>query len=209
MNQALGQLSLQEFADRLASKQPIPGGGAVAAVTAANAAALGCMVLAYTLGKPKYAPHEHENKNILARLQRAQMQALALADQDAIAYGHLSALWKLPPTDARRTQQEPEAVRAATAAPMDIILVAGAILESLHNLPATSNPNLISDLAIAAKLADTAADAAAWNVRVNMPQLTDNAERAAMQMQLDRALAGVRAAADSIANQIASIMKAR
>jgi formiminotetrahydrofolate cyclodeaminase len=97
MSEPLAQLSLQEFANRLASKEPIPGGGAVAAVTAAHAAALGCMVLAYTLGKPKFAAHEIENKKALECLQRAQNEAHALADQDAIAYGTLSALWKLPP----------------------------------------------------------------------------------------------------------------
>jgi formiminotetrahydrofolate cyclodeaminase len=167
------------------------------------------MVLAYTLGKSNFAAHESENKIKLECLQRAQSQALALADQDAAAYGTLSALWKLPPTDARRVAQEPAAVRAATAAPMAIVLLAGAILESLQNLHKTCNPNLISDLAIAAKLADTAADAAAWNVRVNVPQLETEAERAAAQTQLDRALASVRTTADSIANHIASKMKAK
>jgi formiminotetrahydrofolate cyclodeaminase len=209
MSETLAHLSVKEFADQLASKAPVPGGGAVAAVTAAHSAALGCMVLAYTLGKSNFAAHESENKIKLECLQRAQSQALALADQDAAAYATLSALWKLPPTDARRVAQEPAAVRAATAAPMAIVLLAGAILESLQNLHKTCNPNLISDLAIAAKLADTAADAAAWNVRVNVPQLETEAERAAAQTQLDRALASVRTTADSIANHIASKMKAK
>ena len=209
MSETLAHLSVKEFADRLASKAPVPGGGAVAAVTAAHSAALGCMVLAYTLGKLNFAAHESENKKKLEFLQRAQNQALALADQDAAAYATLSALWKLPNTDARRVAQEPAAVRAATAAPMAIVLLAGVILESLQNMHKTSNPNLISDLAIAAKLADTAADAAAWNVRVNVPQLETEAERAAALTQLDRALASVRTTADSIANHIASKMKAK
>ena len=200
MSETLAHLSVKEFADRLASKAPVPGGGAVAAVTAAHSAALGCMAL----GKPNFAAHESENKKKLESLQRAQSQALALADQDAAAYATLSALWKLPNTDPRRVAQEPDAVRAATVAPMAIVLLAEAILESLQNLHKTSNPNLISDLAIAAKLADTAADAAAWNVRVNVPQLETEAERATAQTQLDRALASVRTTADSIANHIAN-----
>lgn len=97
MSEKLAKLSMQEFADRLASKAPSPGGGAVAAVTAAHAAALGCMVLAYTLGKPKFAAHENENQLALQSLQRSQIEAFALADEDAVAYANLSALWKLPP----------------------------------------------------------------------------------------------------------------
>ena len=209
MSETLAQLSMQEFADRLASKAPSPGGGAVAAVTAAHAAALGCMVLAYTLGKPKFAAHENENQLALQSLQRAQIKALALADEDAVAYANLSALWKSPPTDARRIEQEPTAVRAATAAPMSILMLAHDILKTLQNLPKNCNPNLLSDLAIAATLADTAAGAAAWNVRVNVPQLSDATERAAMQSQLEHTLASARVAADSIAKHIASIMKAK
>ena len=91
MSETLAHLSVKEFADRLASKAPVPGGGAVAAVTAAHSAALGCMVLAYTLGKSNFSAHESENKIKLECLQRAQSQALALADQDAAAYGTLSA----------------------------------------------------------------------------------------------------------------------
>ena len=209
MNQPLAQLSMQEFADRLASKSPSPGGGAVAAVTAAHSAALGCMVLAYTLGKPKFAAHESENIKALEFFQRAQITALALADEDAVAYGNLSALWKLPPTDARRVAQEPDAVRAATAAPMSILMLAHDILETLQKLPKTCNPNLLSDLAIAATLADTAAGAAAWNVRVNVPQLRDAAERAMTENKLAHALAQVRSASDSIARDITTVMKAK
>ena len=209
MNQPLAQLSMQEFADRLASKSPSPGGGAVAAVTAAHSAALGCMVLAYTLGKPKFAAHESENTKALEFFQRAQITALALADADAVAYGNLSALWKLPPTDARRVAQEPDAVRAATAAPMSILMLAHDILETLQKLPKTCNPNLLSDLAIAATLADTAAGAAAWNVRVNVPQLRDAAERATTENKLAHALAQVRSASDSIARDITTVMKAK
>ncbi|MSR34688.1 MAG: hypothetical protein EXS12_07850 [Phycisphaerales bacterium] len=209
MSESLARLSVQEFADRLASKLPSPGGGAVAAVTAAHSAALGCMVLAYTLGKPKFAAHESENKKALECLQRVQMEALALADQDAVAYGNLSALWKLSPTDARRIEQEPAAVRAATAAPMSILMLACTILESLQKMPQTCNPNLISDLAIANKLADTAAIAAGWNVSVNVPQLSDAAERAATENKLAQVLALVRSASDSIARDITTVMKAK
>ena len=93
MSETLAKLSMQEFADRLASKAPSPGGGAVAAVTAAHAAALGCMVLAYTLGKPKFAAHENENQVALQSLQRAQIKALALADEDISGKAQAASRW--------------------------------------------------------------------------------------------------------------------
>ena len=48
---AFRTLTVEEFSDMLAAKTPAPGGGAVAAVTAAHAAALGAMVLEFTIGK--------------------------------------------------------------------------------------------------------------------------------------------------------------
>ncbi|MCE9620219.1 MAG: cyclodeaminase/cyclohydrolase family protein [Planctomycetes bacterium] len=209
MSEAMSRLSLQEFADNLASKQPVPGGGAVAAVTACNAAALGCMVLAYTLGKPKYAAFEEANKAAHHALHHAQREALALADRDAAAYGALSALMKVPAGDPKRAAEEPAALREAIAAPMAILTLSQGILKTLQPLVASSNPNLASDLAIAAKLAEAAADAAAWNVRVNLPQLPAGAERAATESRLNQSMSSVHSAADTIDCAISDLLKAK
>ena len=65
---AFRSLTVEEFADMLAAKTPAPGGGAVAAVTASHAAALGAMVLEFTIGKPKFAISEESNASALRRL---------------------------------------------------------------------------------------------------------------------------------------------
>ena len=88
-------------------------------------------------------------------------------------------------------------------------MLAHDILETLQKLPKTCNPNLLSDLAIAATLADTAAGAAAWNVRVNVPQLRDAAERATTENKLALALAHVHSTSDLIARDITAVMKAK
>ena len=93
---AFRSLTVEEFADMLAAKTPAPGGGAVAAVTASHAAALGAMVLEFTIGKPTFATSEESNASALRRLTQLRHHALELADRDAEAYGALNALWKLP-----------------------------------------------------------------------------------------------------------------
>ena len=47
------------------------------------------------------------------------------------------------------------------------------ILDLLQRLLGASNPNLGSDLAVAAVLAEAGCRAAAWNVRANLPLLRD------------------------------------
>ena len=55
---ALTALSVEEFAHRLSSKEPTPGGGGAAAHAGALGAALGGMVANLTIGKPKYSDVE-------------------------------------------------------------------------------------------------------------------------------------------------------
>ena len=51
-----------DFLNAAAAKQPAPGGGSVAALAGALAAAMGEMVLNYTVGKKNLAQHEPELK---------------------------------------------------------------------------------------------------------------------------------------------------
>ena len=50
----LTELSCREFAHELASKKPVPGGGGVAALTAALGVALNTMVANFSVGKKKF-----------------------------------------------------------------------------------------------------------------------------------------------------------
>ena len=179
MSERFAQTTLADFAAKLADKVPSPGGGAVAAVTLAHAAALGAMVLRYTVGRPAFAAHEASNAAALAELDAMRATALALADRDAAAYARLASLWKLPEGDPTRARDFAPAVQEAIDAPQAIVDLASRACTLLAELPSRTNARLGSDLAIAANLAALAADAAEWNVRVNLPSLADQAKAAA------------------------------
>jgi formiminotetrahydrofolate cyclodeaminase len=197
--------TLADFAARLADKVPSPGGGAVAAVTLAHGAALGAMVLRYTVGRPSFAAHEAQNTAALADLDAMRATALALADRDAAAYARLAALWKLPEDDATRAREFQPAVREAIDAPQAIVDLAHRACALLAELPARTNARLGSDLAIAANLAALAADAAEWNVRVNLPSLSD---AAAARAHGERTASQV-AAAHELANRAVAAVRSR
>lgn len=182
-------LSVEQFAEALAARTPVPGGGAVAAVTLAHAAALAGMVVEFTLGKPAFAAHEEANRAAAARLAGIRAEALALADRDAAAYGALNALWKLPKDAPERTARWPAAVAEAIDAPQAILDLAAVVSATCGALAGRTNANLASDLAIAADLARLAARAAAHNVRVNLPSVGDAGDRAGRTKRMDAALA--------------------
>jgi formiminotetrahydrofolate cyclodeaminase len=160
----------------IAAKEPTPGGGAVAGLIGAIGAALGAMVVNYSMGRKSLAAHDELHRSALVRLDSMRADGLALAERDSKAYGRLSELWKLDKDDERRQREFQPAVREAIAAPRACLDFASELVSLLMELRKAVNRNLASDLAIAAILGEAAARGAAWNVRVNLPLLEDEAE---------------------------------
>lgn len=202
MSGRFADTTLSDFAAKLADKVPSPGGGAVAAVTLAHGAALASMVLRYTVGRPAHAEHEAANAATLAEFDAMRAAALTSADRDASAYARLAALWKLPAGDPVRERDFAAAVQEAIDAPQSIVDLADRACVLLEPLPARTNARLGSDLAIAANLCALAADAAAWNVRVNLPSLTDQVRAEQLRRAVD---AQVRSAAARAAAAVARV----
>lgn len=188
-------LPLAEFLDQVAAKTPAPGGGAVASTVGALAAALAQMAANFSVGKKAFLAHQATHESAIRELVVARAVMLQLADEDAEAYGQLNELQKLPETDPRRAGI-PAALRTAVQVPQELMAASTNLLRLFETLAPITNPWLKSDLAVAAILAEAAARAGAWNVRVNAGQLPESeraAELAAMQQSLLDAAARCRA----------------
>jgi len=169
----IASMDVKTCLEHLASKTPAPGGGASASIAGATAAATAGMVLAYSVSKKSLAAYREELASASVRVAEMVTDFLGLADEDAEAYAALNALQRLPEDNERRQAEEPGAVERATAVPQRALELGGELRELLEALPAKTNPQLKSDLAIAAVLAEAACAAAAWNVRVNAPSLPE------------------------------------
>ncbi len=185
---AISSFALGAYLDALAAAVPVPGGGAVAGVTLAQANALGSMVVGYAIGKPKFAAHDATHRVAHAQCERSRRRALELADEDARAYAALNALWKLPKDDPARAGFG-DAVTAAIAAPEATLQLAHETLCALEVLVGSTSAALASDLAIAIDLAEVAARAAIANVRINLPSLSDEQLRTTISSRADAFLA--------------------
>ena len=148
-----GARTMSELLDAVASRQPTPGGGAIAALTVAMAASLGEMVLRYRIDRTDAAAHDSLHGEALESLGGLRSRALALADTDARAFERLSALWKLATDDQRRQAEWTDAVAGAIDAPQRVMAAGLAVLELLDRVSSTVGTSLRSDLAIAALLA--------------------------------------------------------
>lgn len=185
MTTSLASLPIAEFLASLASKSPTPGGGAVAGVTGATAAALAEMVVAYSIGRKSLAEHGAALADARDRLTTARARCLELADADAQAYEVLNAAMRLPADDPERQARVADAARHATSPPLALCGVAADLAALCESLAAITNPHLASDLAIAGVLAASCAEAARWNVRANLPLLPES-ERERTRDEADR-----------------------
>lgn len=190
-----GDLTLGGFVDRLASSDPVPGGGSASAVAGSIAAALVSMVAALSAGRPRYAVHAEAHERSAAEGRRLTAALLELADEDAAAYGGFAAAMKLPrETDAERTARTAAlqaAARASCQVPLRCVEACRDVVAAAEALAGRSNVNAASDLAVAALLAEAAAGGAAANVRINLPSVGDEDLAAALTEQVDRLLAEV------------------
>ena len=174
--------------DELGSAAPAPGGGAAAAMSTATAAALVEMVGNLTVGRPAYAEHEARVTAVRDAAHRLRQLALGQIDADAEVFRALMAAYRLPrDTDEQRAARGPAiqaATRRAAAVPLDVAATAAEVIQLAAELPGRSNPNVLSDVGVAAATAAAAIEAAAINVDVNLATLTDAGAKAGLTAQL-------------------------
>jgi formiminotetrahydrofolate cyclodeaminase len=170
--------TVEAFLGQLAARVPAPGGGATAALHAAQAAALVAMVARYSNG----ARYDADlMARILTEADGVRDEALALAEADAKAFGAVSAAYQLPKETDEQLQARSAAIAAALVGaarpPADVIRAARRLVELAEELRPAGNRNVITDVAAAAEAARAAAVTARVNIEVNLRGIKDNAIR--------------------------------
>ena len=175
-----GGESVSGFLASVASSNPVPGGGSVAAHAGALAAALAQMVAGLTIGKKKYAAVDAEMKEAALKAVALGNQLAALVKRDAEAYALVSEAYKLPkePADAaaRRSETVTNALLKAAEVPLETARAAVEVAQLAALLAEKGNTNAVTDAGVATLLAVAAARGAAYNVRVNVQALEDKSK---------------------------------
>jgi formiminotetrahydrofolate cyclodeaminase len=170
----LQELTIEEFLEELAARKPTPGGGSVAALSGALSAALVCMAAEFSRNKA------------FSEQARTLMKTLThLVDRDAKAF-------------AARDLREATRVPLQTAKHSYAVLkLAGALLE-------TCNPKVITDIGVAAKMAEAAITGAMLNMEVNLDSIGDEDYKQEVLKEAEEL-----SCPDSLAKMIVSNIEAR
>ena len=166
-----------DFVAATASKEPTPGGGAIAALTAATGAALAEMVANLTVGKKGYEAVQPEMEELQAKAEAIRKRMLELSQADADVFNiFMNALGLPKNTDeekAARTAAIQQAYKDAAMVPFEIGELANQIFDLAELASRKGNQNLITDAIIAAINARAAVKSAFLNVRINLSGIKD------------------------------------
>ncbi len=181
MAEKLTQKTVEGLLTEFASDSPAPGGGSAAALAGALAASLCEMVARLTLGREKLKEAWPAMERVLAKAQHLGTRLRELVDEDTVAYASVVTARRLPKDSSAEKTMRDHAIQES------LLRAARVPLETLRSLAELSglvllaaekgNPNCITDAGASAVMIEAGAQAAAWNVRINLPGIRDAAVR--------------------------------
>jgi methenyltetrahydrofolate cyclohydrolase len=173
----LVDLSVRELLERVASGEPVPGGGSIAALGAALGSGLVEMVARLTVGKQNNADLDREMATLITRAGALREELTMAVDRDSEAYTNVMQAYRMPKaTDEEKKLRHDaiqEALKEAARVPLAVAQLAFEILALSGAAVEKGNKNAVTDGLAAALMARSAVMAAVANVRINLQAITD------------------------------------
>jgi formiminotetrahydrofolate cyclodeaminase len=168
--------TVRDFVEAVASAEPTPGGGSVAALSAAFGAALLQMYALRSAQSPKIEPDWRSRfPEIACRVAGWKLRALALVDEDVRAFDAVVQALRQPKETEAQRQARAEALRTAilqaTHVPLEVAELCVQVLQACQELVAHGLPSMRSDVQTAYAVARAGLTAALANVAINLESL--------------------------------------
>jgi formiminotetrahydrofolate cyclodeaminase len=184
---ALADRRFAELLERIAAREPAPGGGSAAACALAIAAALAQMAAAFTLERGEYAAKHPRMAQIHTRAGELRERALELAERELRSYGGLLEALRLPPSEPGRAERVEAARAEAVASPLALCAAASELAQVCAELAREGNRNLKGDAVCGALLAEACCRAAGHLVELNLRRTPDDPRAAQAQALAEQA----------------------
>ena len=169
----MNEMSLTQFLDKLATKEPVPGGGGASALAGAIGVALGNMVGSLTVGKKKYAAVEADIIALNEKAEEVRHALCALIEKDAEVFEPLSRAYSIPKDDPTRDEVMAKVLKEASLVPLEIMRNCCKALDLISEYAQKGSVIAISDAGCAAAMCKAALESAALNVYINTKSMKD------------------------------------
>ena len=203
----LSEKNCRDFAEVLASREPVPGGGGAAALAGALGAALASMVGSLTLGRKKYAVYEDDIRRILDGAEKIRLRLLDLIEEDALGFEPLARAYSIPREDPDRERILTQATLTACRAPLDMMRQICAAIELLEELTEKGSVLLLSDVGCGSALCRGALEAASLNIFINTKTLQDREAAGRLDQETDAMLSAYIPRAQAVTEKVQSRLR--
>ena len=206
----LSQCTCEDFAAKLASKEPVPGGGGVAALAGSLGAALASMVANYSIGKKKFLGMEAKHQEIIDKSCDLMNKLMALIDEDAENFAPLSKAYGMPSaTEEEKAEKEKvlqQCLLVAASGPVKMVEYVYDAIKIQEELVDISTKIIISDVGSAVQMLKAALYSANLNVIVNMNSIKDEKYVAETSAKCNKMVAEGTQIADKVYNKVVEVL---
>jgi glutamate formiminotransferase/formiminotetrahydrofolate cyclodeaminase len=195
-----------DFVDEVSRDSAAPGGGSVAALAGSLGAALASMVANLSVGKVEFDDHYDVLCSIAERAQALKDALVRGVDEDTMAFDSVLQAMRMPKDTEKelavRAVAMQEGYKAATRVPLRTVEQCRDALALCLEIARLADPGMISDAGSGSLMAHAGVQAAAYNVRINLPQIEDKAFHEEMNQELDKLLAESAELAKQVAAEV-------
>jgi formiminotetrahydrofolate cyclodeaminase len=175
-------MDIKCFLKNLSSSTPTPGGGSASALAGTLSASLILMTAGLSLKKGRMK--EKELRGIKKAVSGIQKRLFRAIEEDAKSYEAVLKAFHLPKDTEKerliRSKAIRQAYRKATITPQLVCQQSIELLGYSNTLIFKGNPSALSDVGVAAFLADTAVKGGLLNIGINLGPVRDESFRRKM-----------------------------
>ena len=190
MSQEMMDKTCRGFAEALAAREPVPGGGSASAFVGALGASLCGMVARYGATNPALADRADDLTRAFAHADELAQELVELVAEDVRAYGQVSAAYGIP--------------RVAAMPPYRIMDACGRALALLEDMADKGSRQLLSDVACGAVFCRSAMQGASLTLFANTTSMKDRARAEELETACDELLDTWLPRADALARRAAA-----
>ena len=206
-----GKLTINEFIEKLGSKDAVPGGGGAAALTASLGISLCKMAANLTVGKKKYADVEAEMYDIIAECDELSAEFIELIQKDADGFLPLSKAYGLPTETEEQKKYKEETLERelvhAAAVPFEIMEKCARAIELSAIVAEKGSKLVVSDAACAINTCMSALKCASLNVYINTKFMKDKEKAFELNEKADKLISDSSELADKVFCEVMNSMK--
>ncbi len=189
---ALVNKTVVDFVDEVSRDTPAPGGGSIAALAGALGAALASMVANLSVGKGDFDDRYEHLCELAEKAQQIKDDLVRAVDEDTEAFNAVLEAMRMPKDTpeqlAEREKAMQEGYKSAARVPLRTAELCLDAIRVCLDAAQIGNKDVMSDAGVGALMGLAGVQGAIYNVRINLPNIKDEAFIQEMNQNLESML---------------------